>query len=650
MKLDPQQWRPSEHTVLLATQTQIDVAVQQHDKPLTPVGFGAGRAVRRGPGIIDFHWTGLAPGAVVLRTVRLRDTFPERAALLIRIIARDAGVEDALVQIRGARVRFWDEDERYQEVRYGEISAAKPALYPRVLRWGQAIDLGAELMLTAGDAPTELPVEWFTRAEAGETLQIHPMLLQGLAVPSLWPARERGELQALGRDSLHAPISGAATNPGQTGGQRDFCSAPFAPGSRLHAETFDALRRSVWQEACRPHHWTEANGEIVTVDRHPTLVMWNGSPHLSSLDKLGLPKERWHGGGETTRSVRGEDWRSYDRQHFSINHLAGYFAVCDDPHAGVEIDQLVEVWLASHPVGSGTAADGPDSPRAGRALGAGVKLWLLTRDERLARRLLERAEHADHAQLVRNMTGVQSNPSERPDLDVWQIDVWESDVPEGAAKVLRPGQDLGELDPDLRGLRAIGGPVEKGWEILSVPPGPVFEVRGPEGHGLPKHPHWRPWEDAIRAYNAAHVADEIGSVHARFVADVLALHVVLNGYRESDWQIAHAMVWPVPADRTQLVHGDTVMWADGTDFRWWARPAVAYLRRRLLDLLDDDARTAATKGPQVLDDMRAAVRMHQPWHEVIVRCEQILASVPLPAPDKITLADLWKWQWRSVWD
>lgn len=588
---------------------------------------------------------------------RMSSRWSGRFAFHLILRARGEGFVDALIAVEDApRTEFWDFDERFAETKFAAGKAGgQPAIALRRLIAGQGLVIaGCCSLADRGGAP---PFAWHGFEANGGIMPADAddgILTQQMLMPGGWGQREQARILSLGRDVLHIPISGAAPNPGQTGGQVDFCFAVLA-GHVLQ------MRNSVWQEFCRPSHWTELDGTPITQQQHPQLVLWNGTPHNQSRDKLGLPKDRWHGsnpGSAMSLKEPRETWASYDRQHWSINHLCAYAGQVDDPVAWELVRWQVEQWLFAHPVASGTFADSIDSPRAvGRGMAAAVKLAKLleravdrgdegwdVRGRLLWDRILGRTQ-AVHAQLLRNLGVVGGLLAGSASMHLIHY----------GRRACDAGMDLGEVDPDLRGLKAIGVDDLKPWPLaeLTAELGPVLEVRAPEGHGLPQHPHWRPWEEAIAAWGMALVADLTGDERARFVADLIALHVVTRGYSETDWQIAHAMVWP-PRPSADLVHGDTVMWADGTDFRWWARPAVAYLRRRLIGLGAEHALARPVEdggGPEVV--LAVFSTGHQGFEfqleaGLLQRCDAILATVPLPA--EITLQNMWQAQWRSCWD
>lgn len=356
-----------------------------------------GREVRR-VGLSDMT----AVAHLTLRALPYRSSI----AFFLRVTALGGDVSSRNVEfvkltIAGMSAELWEKTRRVAtstEDYADNTNSYDLALPSTPLLTGQAVCIGG-VLCTAGETPG-VPhwwdwVDWDAKP--------HPLLVAD-EVPhapddyAVFLASEQDKLAY--PDTMHRAIFGMLEGPGATGAQNDLCWIPSIDGRENDA------RQSVWQEACRPTHFYDADGEIRAAVPDQT-VLWNGRPV-----------------GHDDTGAKG--WRGHDRQHYSLNYLCAVAARTDDPIAWHEVRQQVELWIGNHPVSSDTPKDSLDSPRAvGRGMAAGVKLWLLTRDERLKQQILRRADRVHAVLSERIQKGEQPVLEVRgPDPRALPVDAW----------------------------------------------------------------------------------------------------------------------------------------------------------------------------------------------------------------------------------
>lgn len=529
------------------------------------------------------------------------------------------------VVIQDALCHLWNRGRRFSEVKESRGGRLTVALMEgddlQDLLAGQSLSCGGVVWLTPeGEAREDGSVvshatDWHEWQE-----WTNPHVLLGTSKFDSYVSFLTSEQNRLRfPDPLHRAIFGCLEQPGATGAQNDFC---WIPKIAYESE----IVQSVWQEGCRPTHFYDERGRLLRSVPDKT-VYWNGRPV-----------------GHDDTGAKG--WRGHDRQHYSLNYLCGLAAVCDDPLVWLEVRHQVELWIANHPVSSGTPKDSLDSPRAvGRAMAAGVKLWLLTRDERLKAQILRRADRV-HAVLSEHMAQRMG-------------------VMEYAHLGSVPGKSLNFLDERGSFSTDGGGDIEVqlgergGGHITSATTiGPILEVRAPDPRALPVN-HWRPWEEATAAIGMAMVARVFGRPQDYWSSAVLALNVMQTGYRD-DGQIAFAMAWPTPPKEEQRP-GLTVQWADGTEFRLWCRAALQWvelLTKPVVlkgELPEVGTGEVATLGSWVFATKEESTPLAQaieaaggysPVHD---QAQALLALTPAPS-DPVQLAAWERWcvNWEAV--
>jgi hypothetical protein len=182
---------------------------------------------------------------------------------------------------------------------------------------------------------------------------------------------------------------GMLKSPGATGDQSDFGVIKGWPVALTGSPTFLLeMELAALQEACRPNHFFEADGEPVEAEKHPGWIVWSGRTHWhpeASTDRLGKPAP------EPKTGFQG--WFGKDNQHWSSLYLCGFHLLSGSFGALREIENEARLFLASQRLKPGEAGAGPDAPRAvGRTLLSGCWIYLCTGDERIRQRLIDRVE------------------------------------------------------------------------------------------------------------------------------------------------------------------------------------------------------------------------------------------------------------------
>jgi hypothetical protein len=336
-------------------------------------------------------------------------------------------------------------------------------------------------------------------------------------------ARHRAFARAGGpRDPFVVGPLGLTKNPGQTGDQADFGVRKLAPIAASGVPSFLLeVEWNVLQEGCRPVHFFEADATPVLSRNHPEWVVWSGRTHWHgdvSKDRLGKPVP--------VPPFESHGWFGKDREHWSTN-LIGAHALLTGAHwARLELANEVQLFLAGETLDPrlSTSHVGP-ARGAGRTLLAGCWLWLVTGDDELRQRMVERVE-----------------------------------------RVCRPE-----------------------WGGKDVPPGKVraFGVCDPDPRMLDgKTPYWNPWQDALAVVGFAAVHRLTGNATALELADEVALTVLRFGWKLEGPDapiVATAIRWNdggEPPTDEQLRSGakEFVVWSHGTDFSLWSIGAVAWGR------------------------------------------------------------------------
>lgn len=478
------------------------------------------------------------------------------------------------VVIQDALCHLWNRGRRFAEVKESRGGRLTVALMEgddlQDLLAGQSLSCGGVVWLTPeGEARED--GSFASHATDWHEWQkwTHPHVLLGTSKFDSYVSYLTSEQNRLRfPDPLHRAIFGCLEQPGATGAQNDFCWIPTIANE-------SEIVQSVWQEGCRPTHFYNERGRILRSVPDKT-VYWNGRPV-----------------GHDETGAKG--WRGHDRQHYSLNYLCGLAAVCDDPLVWLEVRHQVELWIANHPVSSGTPKDSLDSPRAvGRAMAAGVKLWLLTKDERLRQQILRRADRV-HAVL-----------SDR---------IRESEQP-------------------------------------------VLEVRGPDPRALDV-PHHRPWEEATAAIGMAMVARVFGRPQDYWTSAVLALNVMQTGYRDDGQiAFAMAWPTPAKQDLqpgVNVVYADQTemrLWVRAALqwVEWLTKPVV--LKGELPEVGTGEVATLgswvfATKEESTpLAQAIEAAGGYSPVHD---QAQALLALTPAPS-DPVQLAAWERWcvNWEAV--
>ncbi len=198
-----------------------------------------------------------------------------------------------------------------------------------------------------------------------------------------------------GGDPFAAGPLGLAKNAGQTGDQADFGTVKLSlvAQSGLPSLLFEA-EASVLQEACRPVHCFETNGQPVEPDQHPEWIVWSGRTHWHpevSRDRLGKPVPE--------PPFESHGWTGKDREHWSSNHL-GAFALLSGAHWAIrELENEARLYRAGQTLDPQHSTSGPGPARAaGRTQLAATWMWLATGDAALRARIEARVEQIEYPQ------------------------------------------------------------------------------------------------------------------------------------------------------------------------------------------------------------------------------------------------------------
>jgi hypothetical protein len=103
--------------------------------------------------------------------------------------------------------------------------------------------------------------------------------------------------------------------------------------------------------------------------------------------------------GSPQQSGNGNGWTVYLDSHCTVNHLAGCYLLSGDWQMKRAIEDLAEVWMAAHTVGTGRPTDNMGQARAvWRSLQVGATLWSVTNNEALRAAVIRRTVDGVRAQ------------------------------------------------------------------------------------------------------------------------------------------------------------------------------------------------------------------------------------------------------------
>tara|TARA_R110002020_G_scaffold128335_8_gene287637 strand:+ start:9142 stop:10839 length:1698 start_codon:yes stop_codon:yes gene_type:complete len=221
--------------------------------------------------------------------------------------------------------------------------------------------------------------------------------------------------------------------PGMTGGQQQFGAFQVLPEINSNGYRLGSWRAQLYQEACRPAHFLHPDGRRVTEDDYPeTVLTSSGWIHERSRGNYWIkhtyPSSPWKDKGARTKS--GTAWCMWDAQHWSINALAQFAYLYDDPGARMLVEDLAESWLWSNPVtNKGTTHHhvASNARGRGRVLEAGCAIaGVLTGDQRA--RVVDRVDKLFSVQLAEFDRCIAQNvPAvvwRNDTASVWQHGLW----------------------------------------------------------------------------------------------------------------------------------------------------------------------------------------------------------------------------------
>lgn len=251
--------------------------------------------------------------------------------------------------------------------------------------------LGDSTLQAAAVAPVLGATTW-TASGAFGPFGMVPPVPPWLAGPALRDhmARRHRDFAARDRpggDPFGVFPHGMERMAGQTGDQGDFgvVKLSLVAASALPLPLLE-VELSALQEACRPVHFFEADGEPVDPAAHPQWVVWSGRTHWHagvSKDRLGkpAPEPRFEAHG----------WTGKDREHWSNNYLAAFALLTGAHWARAELQNEARLYLAGQTTTPGLSTSGGGAPRgAGRTALAAAWTLLVTGDDALRARMDER--------------------------------------------------------------------------------------------------------------------------------------------------------------------------------------------------------------------------------------------------------------------
>ncbi|MEE9125599.1 MAG: hypothetical protein V3U11_00515, partial [Planctomycetota bacterium] len=255
---------------------------------------------------------------------------------------------------------------------------------------GQAQALEGQLVFAGDDPPVlhALAKGWVETRAFGPFGELLPQIMPTEQEYSDWVQKQ--VKQKL--DPWAEPIHGCVSDPGATGNQPDFGTVVMRPDLLLgDPRRLPAIRRSIYQEACRPTHFREQDKAPVTLPNHPNLITHRGRPHWRAgnwIDTLGKPRAYLT---RTAHAPSNRVWSGHDNEHWSVNYLCAYALTTGDRWAIAECHHKTELWLSQFTTKTGTYNDNPGPARAvGRGLLAGCWLYLVTGREEIRARILTR--------------------------------------------------------------------------------------------------------------------------------------------------------------------------------------------------------------------------------------------------------------------
>ena len=187
-----------------------------------------------------------------------------------------------------------------------------------------------------------------------------------------------------------------AKDPSQTGDQPDFSALMLTAEAHGWATRLLAVKKSIYQEACRPTHLRNADASPMVLSKIKNLHFWNNQVfHVTSPNKL----------GKETQPSNVHGFHGHDRQHYSINYLTLYALLTGDRWAVSECEHHAELWQAAMPahMTGNPVIDGMGAARGvGRTLHAASLLYLVTGRQDLAQAVAFRIGIIEHGWRGRN--------------------------------------------------------------------------------------------------------------------------------------------------------------------------------------------------------------------------------------------------------
>src|SRR5690606_39163750 len=277
----------------------------------------------------------------------------------------------------------------------------------------------------------------------------------------------------------------------------------------------EAARYSAGEEAHRPVHHREADGSPVLAENHPMWVVVGGRTAWSASVSPDRLKPDPHPSGRD----KTHGWTGKDHEHWSSLTLAAAYLLTGSHSLRMEVDNEIELYLASHTLPSmrpGLPSNHMGSGRAvGRTLLTMSWMYLVTGREDVAERMRRRIE--------------------------------ECVVPQ---------------------------------YVTLTEPGPVrpLRIRPPDARAISTGEQWVPWEEAqaVMGLEACHRVT--GSENAHVVAFTVARNLILYGFRVdfSNTRVGYGIRWipgGLPLLPHQLNDPEWAVWPSKL-FNMWSLPAT----------------------------------------------------------------------------
>jgi len=269
-----------------------------------------------------------------------------------------------------------------------------------------------------------------------------------------------------------------------TGAQEDqvFVGGECVGAASLGAETVRYL--VAMGQSRQPCHHLEVNGDLLFLDQHPKLVMWNARPHYLrtvSFDQLGKTR--------TQTELETHGWSGPDREHWLINTLAIAYRLTGSEALQWQLEAHARVFWFQETTDPRLSTSNFSTERAvGWAGIAAVHLWRSLENRELATKIQQRWQ--DRVRMVYI-----------PKLSIKPQDIW---LPREDARLMN---DTGWVPlnwmPYQQAVGAWG--LDYACRLIGPPAGRELALKGAKATlrawQTMEDSTWKPW--AYRGFSAA---------------------------------------------------------------------------------------------------------------------------------------------------